>query len=29
MGAGSLAIAWMAAVWVLQRAFNLSLFARG
>ncbi len=29
MGGGSLVIAWMAVVWVLERAFNLSLFARG
>jgi hypothetical protein len=27
MGVGSLAIAWMAIVWVLERAFSLSLFA--
>jgi hypothetical protein len=26
MGAGSLGIAWMAIVWVLERGFNLSLF---
>jgi hypothetical protein len=28
MGAGSLAIAWLAVVWVLQRGFSLSLFSR-
>ncbi|NOT34689.1 MAG: HupE/UreJ family protein, partial [Candidatus Eisenbacteria bacterium] len=27
MGVGSLAIAWMAVVWVLERAFSLALFA--
>ena len=29
MGGGSLLIAWMAVLWVLERAFGLSLFARG
>ena len=29
MGIGSLAIAWMAVIWILERAFSLSLFARG
>jgi hypothetical protein len=29
MGAGSLAIAWFAMLWVLQRAFGLEFFARG
>jgi hypothetical protein len=29
MGAGSLVIAWLAIVWMLERAFNLSLFTRG
>jgi hypothetical protein len=28
MGFGSLAIAWIAVIWVLQRAFELSLFSR-
>jgi hypothetical protein len=27
MGAGSLAIAWLAVIWILQRGFGLSLFA--
>jgi hypothetical protein len=29
MGVGSLGIAWLAMVWALERAFSLSLFARG
>jgi hypothetical protein len=29
MGIGSLAIAWMAVIWILERAFSLSLFAHG
>ena len=29
MGLGSLGIAWMAVIWILERAFNLALFARG
>jgi hypothetical protein len=28
MGVGSLAIAWLAVIWIIERAFNLSLFAR-
>jgi hypothetical protein len=29
LGAGSLAIAWTAVIWILERAFSLALFARG